>query len=87
MKKRREIIKKIVELTPEFEQAREAYFSAIEEKQEGGEIYQVDFLKIESEYEILKKEIETLQWVIFDDEEEEKNKKDSNESSYSHSQG
>ncbi len=86
MKKRREIIKKIAELTPEFEQAKEAYFSAIEEKQEGGEIYQVDFLRIESEYEILKKEIETLQWVVFDDQEEE-NKKDSNENSYSHSQG
>ncbi len=85
MKKRREIIKKIAELTPEFEQAKEAYFSAIEEKQEGGEIYQVDFLRIESEYEILKKEIETLQWVVFDDQEEE-NKKDSNENSYSHSQ-
>jgi len=68
MKNREEILQKIAELTPEFERAEEAYFSVIEEKQEGGEIYQSDFLKIESEYEILKKEIETLHWVIDSEE-------------------
>lgn len=71
MKNREEILQKIAELTPEFELAEEAYFSMIEEKQEGGDIYTADFLKIESEYEIIKKEIETLQWVI--DFEENKN--------------
>lgn len=88
MKTRREIIKKIVELKPEFERAEDAYFSAIEEKQQGGEIYHADFLKLESEYEIIKKEIETLQWVVYDDSEDSEdktNKKDEN--SFSHSEG
>lgn len=64
MKKREEILQKIAELTPDFEQAEEAYFSSVEEKQSGEDIYMVDFLKLESEYEIIKKEIETLQWVL-----------------------
>ena len=64
MKNREEILQKIAELTPEFEQAEEAYFSSIEEKQSGEDIYMADFLKLESEYEILKKEIETLEWVL-----------------------
>lgn len=68
MKNREEILKKIAELTPEFEQAEEAYFSSVEEKQSGEDIYMVDFLKLESEYEILKKEIETLYWVIGSEE-------------------
>lgn len=85
MKTRREIINRIVELKPEFEMAEDAYFSAIEEKQQGGEIYHADFLKLESEYEILKKEIETLQWVVYDDSEDKTNKKDEN--SFSHSEG
>lgn len=61
-------MQKIAELTPEFEKAEEAYFSVIEEKQSGEDIYTSDFLKIESEYEIIKKEIETLQWVIDSEE-------------------
>jgi hypothetical protein len=68
MKNREEILQKIAELTPEFEQAEEAYFSSIEEKQSGEDIYMADFLKLESEYEVLKKEIETLYWVIDSDE-------------------
>jgi len=68
MKTKKEIEDKIAELTPGFELAEESYFSMIEEKQEGGEIYQSDFLKIESEYEILKKEIETLEWVLNEEE-------------------
>lgn len=64
MRNRKEIEQRILEITPEFERAEEAYFSTIEEKQDGGEIYQADFLKIESDYEILKKELETLQWVL-----------------------
>jgi len=64
MKNREEILQKIAELTPEFEQAEEAYFSSIEQKQSGEDVYVADFLKIESEYEVLKKEIETLQWVL-----------------------
>ena len=68
MKNREEILKKIAELTPEFEQAEEAYFSSVEEKQSGEDIYMADFLKLESEYEIIKKEIETLYWVIDSEE-------------------
>jgi hypothetical protein len=64
MKNKKDIEDKIAELAPNLELAEESYFSMIEEKQSGGEIYQSDFLKIESEYEILKKEIETLEWVL-----------------------
>jgi hypothetical protein len=64
MKNKKDIEDKIAELAPNLELAEESYFSMIEEKQSGGEIYQSDFLKIESEYEILKKEIETLDWVL-----------------------
>jgi len=64
MKNKKDIEDKIAELAPNLELAEESYFSMIEEKQGGGEIYQLDFLKIESEYEILKKEIETLEWVL-----------------------
>lgn len=64
MKTKKEIEDKIAELIPNLELAEESYFSMIEEKREGGEIYQSDFLKIESEYEILKMEIETLEWVL-----------------------
>lgn len=64
MRNRHEIEQRIKELTPQFELAEEAYFSTVQEKQEGGEIYEVDFLKIESEYEILKTELEALQWVL-----------------------
>jgi len=64
MRNKHEIEERISELIKEFELAEESYFSMVQEKQEGGEIYEVDFLKIESEYEILKKEIETLEWVL-----------------------
>lgn len=64
MKSKEELQKKILLLTPEFEAAEESYFSAIEEKQSGGEIYESDFIKIESEYELIKKEIDTLEWVL-----------------------
>ena len=86
MKTRREIVKRIAELRPEFDKVEEIYFSTIEEKQEGGEIYQADFLKIESEYEILKKEIETLQWVVYSDSGENK-KQQEDENSFSHQEG
>ncbi|MEK6828519.1 MAG: hypothetical protein AABY15_00100 [Nanoarchaeota archaeon] len=82
MKNRNEIIKKIVELTPEFEKAQESYFSVIKAKQSGENISQADFIKIESEYEVLKKEIETLQWVVYGDQEEIENEK-TNEDSFS----
>lgn len=68
MKTKKEIQNRIDELSLEFQLAEQSYFSVIEEKQEGGEIYQSDFLKIESEYEILKKEIETLEWVLNEEE-------------------
>lgn len=84
MKSRKEIIQRIIELTPEFEKAQEFYFSTIKAKQAGDSICQTDFLKIESEYEILKKEIETLQWVVYENQ-EEKNK--TNESSFSYKEG
>jgi len=64
MKSRREILKRIVELKPELEAAEESYFSAVKDKQTGKEISQIEFLKIESEYEIIRKEVETLQWAI-----------------------
>lgn len=64
MKNINEIEARIKELTPQLEAAEESYFYTVQEKQEGGEIYEVDFLKIESEYEILKKEVETLEWVL-----------------------
>lgn len=68
MKTKKEIQNRIDELSLEFQLAEQSYFSVIEEKQEGREIYQSDFLKIESEYEILKKEIETLEWVLNEEE-------------------
>jgi hypothetical protein len=64
MRNKHEIQERIDELTPKFELAEESYFSTIEEKQGGEDVYESDFLKIESDYEILKKEIETLQWVL-----------------------
>jgi len=64
MRNKREIQERIDELVPKMELAEESYFSTIEEKQGGEDVYESDFLKIESDYEILKKEIETLQWVL-----------------------
>jgi len=70
MRTRKEIEARIKKLTPQLEIAEESYFSTIQEKQGGGEIYEADFLKIESEYEILKKEMETLEWVLKTEEDE-----------------
>ena len=64
MKSREEILNKIAQLTPEFEVAEESYFLMIKSKQSGENIDKSDFLKIESEYDVLKKEIETLNWVL-----------------------
>jgi len=84
MKSRTEIIKKIAELKPELELAEDAYFSAIEEKQNGGEIYPFDFLKIQSEYELIKTKVESLQWVVYGDGETNKKRVSS---SVSHQKG
>ncbi len=64
MKNQKEIRDRIKELTPKLELAEDSYFSTIQEKQSGGEIYHADFIKIESEYELLKKEVDTLKWVL-----------------------
>jgi hypothetical protein len=64
VKSRDEILNKIVELTADFELAEESYFFMIDSKQSGEKVNKLDFIKIESEYEILKKEIETLSWVL-----------------------
>jgi|AntRauMFilla1563_2_1112583.scaffolds.fasta_scaffold26782_3 hypothetical protein len=68
MRNKQEIQNKIDALEPEVFAAEESYYSMINEKQTGGRINESDFLKIESEYEILKKEIETLQWVLNEEE-------------------
>ena len=64
MRTKKEIQERIKELTPAYELAEDSYFSILRDKSEGETVNEVDFLKIESEYEILKKEIETLQWVL-----------------------
>jgi len=61
---KKEIEESILELTPLLELAEESYFSMIESKQKGEEISQIDFMKISSDYDVLKIEIETLQWVL-----------------------
>jgi len=48
----------------ELQLAEESYFSIIEEKREGKEVSNIDFLKIENEYELLKKEHEILLWIL-----------------------
>ena len=68
MRTKEEIQERIAELTPEFELAEESYFSTIEGKQGGEDVYEADFLKIESDYETLKKEINALKWVIGEEE-------------------
>ena len=64
MKTREEIQERINEITPKFELAQDSYFSFVKDKQEGKEVSEVDFMRIESECEIIKKEIETLEWSI-----------------------
>lgn len=64
MRTKKEIEESILELTPLLELAEESYFSMIESKQKGEEISQIDFMKISSDYDVLKIEIETLQWVL-----------------------
>lgn len=64
MRTKKEIQDKIDLLMPDLELARESYFSAVEDKQKGKEMSQLDFLKIESEFELLKKELESLEWVL-----------------------
>jgi len=64
MRTNKEIQDKINELTPSFESAEESYFSLVEKKQKGEKISDIDFLKTENEYEVLKKEIETLEWTL-----------------------
>ena len=64
MKTLTEIKDKIKGLTPDLELAQESYFSIVKDKQEGKEVSKIDFMRIESEYEILKKEVETLEWAL-----------------------
>ena len=64
MRTKKEIQDKIDLLMPYLELARESYFSAVEDKQKGKEMSQLDFLKIESEFELLEKELESLEWVL-----------------------
>jgi len=64
MKTKQKIQDRIKELTPAFELAEDSYFASVQEKQEGGDVYEAGFIKIESEYEVLKKEIDALEWVL-----------------------
>jgi len=64
MRSRKEIEESIIELTPILELTSEAYFSMIESKQKGEDIPNVDFIRITSEYDVAKIEIETLKWVL-----------------------
>ena len=64
MRTNKEIVERIRELKKELEPIEDSYFSAVEAKQNKEEVSQIDFLKIESEYEILKKELSALLWVL-----------------------
>lgn len=69
MRTKEEIQEKIEELTPDLELAEDSYFSMVNEKMTGGRfVNESDFLKIESEYEVIKKEMETLKWVLNEEE-------------------
>ena len=59
-----EIEDSILELTPLLELAAESYFSMVESKQNGEEVSELYFIKVMSEYDILKLEIDTLKWVL-----------------------
>lgn len=59
-----EIENRLSELHQDFETSENSYFEAVASKQKGEAISSVDFMQIESEYEIIKKEIETLEWVL-----------------------
>ena len=69
MKTNQEIIEKVREVKEEFLPAEESYFSAVKDKQEGKEVSDIDFLRIENEYELLKKELDTLLWTLEIEEE------------------
>jgi len=64
LKTKQEIEKRIEELRPDYDLAEDSYFNTLQDKSEGEIVNEVDFLKIESDYEILKIEIETLEWVL-----------------------
>lgn len=64
MRTDKEIVKKIKVLKDEIQPAEDSYFSSIESKQKGEIVSDIDFIRIESEYDIIKKEIDTLLWVL-----------------------
>lgn len=64
MRTDKEIVEKIRKLRVDIQPAEDSYFLAIESKQNGEIISEVDFFKIESEYDIIKKELNTLLWVL-----------------------
>ena len=64
MRTNKEIVNRIHKMKKELQLAEESYFSIIEEKREGKEVSNIDFLKIENEYELLKKEHEILLWIL-----------------------
>lgn len=64
MRNQREIQNRIDELAPMLELAEESYFSAVSDKESGNVFNEVDFLKLESEMEIIKSELEALEWVL-----------------------
>ena len=64
MRTDKEIIEKIRRLKEELQPAEDSYFSSIESKQKGEIVSDIDFLRIESEYEMIKKELNTLLWVL-----------------------
>jgi len=83
LKTRKEILERLAELRPELELAEDSYFSVVESKQRGEDVDAMEFLKIESEYELIKKEFDTLQWVIKINSREE----EGDESSLSYQEG
>ena len=64
MRTDKEIVEKIRRLKEELQPAEDSYFSSIESKQKGEIVSDIDFLRIESEYEMIKKELNTLLWVL-----------------------
>ena len=64
MRTNKEIVERIHKLKEELQPAEDSYFSTVESKQKGESISDAEFLKIESEYETLKKELDTLLWVL-----------------------
>lgn len=64
MRTDKEIVEKIRILKEELQPAEDSYFSSIESKQKGEIVSDIDFLRIESEYEMINKELDTLLWVL-----------------------